>query len=126
MLLFDLGLNLRELRKSKNWTQKRLSALLGISEASISKYESNIATPPIDTLRAYASLFNISLDELLGNQNKGNLSLQGLSDSQIEVLSQLAVTFKSANSENDCVSEDTYNVIGKVAMELYKVSDKIR
>ena len=120
--VFDLGMNLRNLRKSKNWTQKRLSELLSISEASISKYEGNIATPPIDTLRAYAALFKISMDELLGNQNKGTLSLQGLTDSQIEVIRQLADTFKNpTHSVSDELPESSYNVIGHVAMEIYKL-----
>ena len=120
--VFDLGMNLRNLRKSKNWTQKRLSELLNISEASISKYEGNIATPPIDTLRAYAALFKISMDELLGNQNKGTLSLQGLTDSQIEVIRQLADTFKNPmHSISDELPESSYNVIGHVAMEIYKL-----
>ena len=120
--MFDLGMNLRELRKSKNWTQKRLSELLNISEASISKYEGNIATPPIDTLRAYAVLFKISMDELLGNQSKGMLSLQGLTDSQIEVILKLADTFKNpAHSITNDIPDTSYSVIGRIAMEIYKL-----
>ena len=122
--MFDLGLKLSELRKNKNWTQKRMSALLGISEASISKYESNIAAPSVDTLRAYAVLFGVSLDELLGNQSKGCLSLQGLTDSQIAVVTQLALMFRNAGLRDHRQSDDRYSVMGRIAMELYKLGDK--
>ena len=118
--MFDLGANLKSLRKSKGWTQKRLSELLDISEASISKYESNIASPPIEILRAYAQLFKVSLDELLGNQLSAQLSLGGLTDPQINVLQQLADAFrKSSLSSAELSQTDPYNVIGKIAEQLF-------
>ena len=118
--MFDLGANLKSLRKSKGWTQKRLAELLDISEASISKYESNIASPPIETLRAYAQLFKVSLDELLGNQGSAQMSLHGLTDAQIGVLQQLADTFrKSSLSSAELSQTDPYSVIGKIAEQIF-------
>ena len=98
--MFDLGANLKNLRKSKNWTQKRLSELLGVSEASISKYEGNIAAPSVDLLRSYSKLFGISLDDILGNGTKGHISLYGLTNEQAAVLQQLADTFKHSSISN--------------------------
>lgn len=120
--MFDLGVNLRNLRKSRNWTQKRLSEMLNVSEASISKYEGNLAAPPIDTLRAYAALFKISLDELLGNQNKGTISLQGLTAEQADVIQELVNTFKQDNVNSENIPMKTYAVIGKIAMEIQKLN----
>ena len=119
--MFDLGINLRKLRKSRNWTQKRLSELLNISEASISKYESNIAAPPIDTLRAYAVLFKVSMDELLGNQSQGVLSLQGLTDEQKEVICKLAEVFKNPPRNADDIADASYNVMGRIITEMHKL-----
>ncbi|MBQ8121340.1 MAG: helix-turn-helix transcriptional regulator [Ruminococcus sp.] len=118
--MFDLGANLKSLRKSKGWTQKRLAELLDVSEASISKYESNIATPPIDTLRSCAKLFKISLDEMLGNQQNNQMSLSGLTDEQISVLQQLADTFRNCSFSSEELSQnDPYNVIGKIAEQIF-------
>ncbi len=115
--MFDLGLKLRELRKKKKWTQKRLGELLDISEASISKYESNIASPSIDILRAYAVLFNISMDELLGNDIEKRVSLKGLNDEQEEIIKKLVDVFRESKETND---KESYYTIGKIAVEIAK------
>ncbi len=118
--MFDLGANLKSLRKSKGWTQKRLAELLDVSEASISKYESNIASPPIETLRAYAQLFKISLDELLGNQGSAQMSLHGLTDAQIGVLQQLADTFRHSSMHTAELSQtEPYSIIGRIAEQIF-------
>lgn len=118
--MFDLGANLKNLRKSKGWTQKRLAELLDVSEASISKYESNIAAPPIEILRSYAQLFKVSLDELLDNQGSSQLSLGGLTTAQICVIKQLADTFRhSSLSQTELSQTDPYHVIGCIAEQIF-------
>ena len=121
--MFDLGMNLKNLRKSKNWTQKRLSELLDVSEASISKYEGNLASPPIDTLRAYSALFKVSMDELLGMQSRDTVSLYGLTDAQAAVIYQLIDIFKSVGKNAD-ISDKTYSVIGKTMTQLINAASE--
>ena len=118
--MFDLGMKLKELRKNKKMTQKKLADILNVSEASISKYEGNLAVPPIDTLKAYSAFFKISLDELLGNQKKEVISLYGLTQEQTYVVRELTETFRNCNA--DAFRDDLYAVIGKIAMELYKTN----
>lgn len=120
--MFDLGVNLRELRRSRKWTQKRLAEMLNVSEASISKYESNLAAPPIEILRGYAALFKVSMDELLGNQSKGVVSLQGLTDEQASVIQELADLFKQENINSENIPIRAYAVLGKIAMEMQKLN----
>ena len=86
----------------------------------ISKYEGNLASPPIELLRSYATVFNISMDELLGVQPSGCLSLHGLSENQIELLTSLANVFKGTN--HNSISQDTYSTIGKIAVELARLN----
>ena len=112
--MFDLGITLRDLRRKKKWTQKRLADMLNLSEAAISKYECNISEPPIDTLRSYSALFNVSMDELLGMERGGTLSLYGLTDEQSEILKQLCEVFKGMGAES------AFEVIGKAAVEVAK------
>lgn len=56
---------LQELRKQKGLTQEELSELLYVSRTAISKWESGRGYPNIDSLKAIAQFFSVSLDNLL-------------------------------------------------------------
>lgn len=56
---------LQELRKQKGLTQEELSELLYVSRTAISKWESGRGYPNIDSLKAIAKFFSVSLDNLL-------------------------------------------------------------
>ena len=58
--------NLRELRKNKKLSQQKLGERLHVSQQSIHKYENNITSPDIETLKLMAEEFNTSVDYLLG------------------------------------------------------------
>lgn len=60
------GDNLRKYRKEKKLTQEQLADLLNVSFQTISKWEKEKTEPNIDTLIKIASIFNITLDELIG------------------------------------------------------------
>lgn len=62
----NFGEILKMLRESRNLTQKQMSEILGVSKSNISKYEAGTVEPNIDTLKNYASYFNVSADYLLG------------------------------------------------------------
>lgn len=60
---------LQELRKQEGLTQEDLAQKLYVSRAAISKWESGRGYPNIDSLKAIANLFSITVDELLsGNE----------------------------------------------------------
>lgn len=56
---------LRELRKQSPYTQKQIAALLGIHVVTLQQYEQGAREPKINTLLQMASLFQVSLDDLL-------------------------------------------------------------
>lgn len=56
---------LQELRKQKGITQEELAQLLYVSRTAISKWESGRGYPNIDSLKAIAKFFSITIDELL-------------------------------------------------------------
>ena len=56
---------LQELRKQKNLTQEELSKALFVSRTAVSKWESGRGYPNIDSLKAIAGFFGVSVDELL-------------------------------------------------------------
>ena len=59
---------LSQLRKSKNMTQEELAAMLFVSRAAVSKWESGRGLPNIDSLKAIAVLFGVTVDELLSGE----------------------------------------------------------
>jgi transcriptional regulator with XRE-family HTH domain len=64
----ELKEKLQALRKQKGLTQEELAAALYVSRTAISKWESGRGYPSIDSLRAIADFFSVSLDELLSGE----------------------------------------------------------
>ena len=60
------GKRLKELREKKRLSQKELSAFLGISAATISRYEKNQIIPTEEVIVKTALFFKTSTDYLLG------------------------------------------------------------
>ena len=56
---------LQELRKQKGLTQEELAQSLYVSRTAISKWESGRGYPNIESLKAIAKFFSITVDELL-------------------------------------------------------------
>ena len=59
---------LQELRKRKELTQEELAQALFVSRTAISKWESGRGYPNIDSLKAIASFFSVTIDELLSGE----------------------------------------------------------
>lgn len=56
---------LQELRKQKGLTQEDLAGILSVSRTAISKWESGRGYPNIDSLKAIAKYFSVTIDQLL-------------------------------------------------------------
>ena len=61
----ELNEKLHELRKQKGLTQEELAELLFVSRTAVSKWESGRGYPNIDSLKAIATFFHVTIDELL-------------------------------------------------------------
>ena len=59
---------LLELRKQKGWSQEEVGEKINVSRQTISKYESGLSTPEMDKLIELAKVFEISIDELVGEE----------------------------------------------------------
>ena len=69
-----LGDRLRELLELNNLSQKQLGEKLNIAPSTIGNYVRNIRQPDHATLVVFADYFNVSVDFLLGNTFKNELS----------------------------------------------------
>lgn len=58
--------NLVRLRHDRNVTQKELADFMGVTKASVSKWESGRTVPDVLLLPQIASFFGVTLDELVG------------------------------------------------------------
>lgn len=67
MLVVEIGNKIRELRESKNMTQKDLAEFLNVTPQAVSKWERNKSYPDLDTLVKLSNYFQLSTDKLLGN-----------------------------------------------------------
>lgn len=63
---FNLPLNLKQLRKSNNYTQKYVADKLGITYQSYQAYEKGKSLPSLQSFISLAELFDVSLDSLIG------------------------------------------------------------
>ena len=119
--MYDLGALIRSLRKERNITQKKLGELLDVTEGTVSKYEANIMTPPFETLRSIASIFNVSMDTLCGMKHQGTLSTHGLTEAQTETVKALVDAYRIKNAQTGRqLSQEQYAVLGKITAELTK------
>lgn len=62
-----LGKRLRELRKTKGYSQTQLGKLINVTKVSISGYETENRTPNLETLIDLAEVLETSLDYLIGH-----------------------------------------------------------
>ncbi|MBR5527746.1 MAG: helix-turn-helix transcriptional regulator [Clostridia bacterium] len=65
---------LQELRKQKGLTQEELAGFLYVSRTAVSKWESGRGYPNIDSLKAIAGFFSVTVDELLSGEEVLNIA----------------------------------------------------
>lgn len=68
-----IGERLKELRIEKDLLQKDLAEKIGITQQSISFYESGRREPDNELLIKFANFFNVSIDYLLGRTDIRNI-----------------------------------------------------
>lgn len=61
---------IRELREDKDMSQEELSKILNISQQTLSQYETKRRALPIELLRKYAKIFEVTTDYILGLTDK--------------------------------------------------------
>ena len=68
MNVFSLPKNLQEFRRGRGITQEELADFIGVTKASVSKWENGQSLPDILLLPQLAAYFDVSVDDLLGYQ----------------------------------------------------------
>ena len=58
--------NLRELRKSKGFTQEELATKINVVRQTVSKWEKGLSVPDADSLQKIAEVLDVEVSQLLG------------------------------------------------------------
>ena len=61
---------LRTLREKMGMSQAKLAKEIGVTQASVNRYETARVTPPAEVLLFYADRFDVSLDYIFGRTEK--------------------------------------------------------
>lgn len=69
MYSVDFSEKLQVLRKSRQLTQEEVAQALFVSRTAVSKWESGRGYPGIDSLKAIARFYSVSIDELLSGND---------------------------------------------------------
>ena len=65
----EVECRLKKYRQLKDLTQEQLAEKLGVSRQAVTKWETDTGIPDIENIKSISSLFDISIDELLSNEN---------------------------------------------------------
>jgi len=68
MDMVQIGSFLAELRKEKGLTQEKLGEILGVSNKTVSRWETGNYLPPVEMLQALSTYYEVSLNEILSGQ----------------------------------------------------------
>lgn len=96
---------LAKLRRKKGLTQEEVSKRLGIPRSTLGNYEKGRREPNLDTVRKFASFYEVSFDELFGYTPKivhaRNPTLKGyekLSDDGRKIVNDMIRALLSAEN----------------------------
>lgn len=64
-----MALRIRDLREDRDLTQTEIAALLNVSQATYSRYETETLDIPRSSLEVLADYYHTSVDYLLGRTN---------------------------------------------------------
>lgn len=131
----NIGNVIRYFRELKHLSQSKLAEQIGVSQRNVSYYESGEHIPPADILKKLASIFGITVDELVGTKK---LNSSGSCEEYFyeEGLANWNVKQKALNKglsykevlDKTCISEERFNLlwfgnVQPVAEELIRFSE---
>ena len=70
----SIGNKIKKYRELNKMTQKDIAEILEVEPGTISKYESEMIEPNIESLKRLAETFNITVDELIKDEEKFDIT----------------------------------------------------
>ena len=88
MSILNFSNNIVNLRHKKGITQEALADFIGVTKASVSKWETKQSMPDITLLPQLAAFFDVTVDELLGYEP--NLSREQIRKIYFDLMAEFA------------------------------------
>ena len=86
---------IKTLREQNNMTQYGLAKQLGITRASVNAWEMGISVPSTQYIVEMARIFRVSTDYLLGVNKTVTVSVEGLTDQDIELIHSIILHLRN-------------------------------
>ena len=86
-----LNENLKLLRKQKGYSQEMFAEKINVVRQTVSKWEKGISVPDADMLIKIAEVFDVSVNELLGEKAEGPTDNAFIADRLSVIAEQLAI-----------------------------------
>lgn len=94
-----IAYRIKALREQKSLTQAELAKQLGITRSSVNAWEMGISVPSTQYIVELAAIFRVSTDYLLGIESSATVSVDGLTESDIQAIHYLIAHLKNKNQE---------------------------
>ena len=99
MVYSGIDKRIKELRLKRGLTQIELATMLGVSKSVVSSYENAVHLPPYDILIKISKIFNVSCDYLLNSENNNTISVDGLTETQIQAVESIIHELRNINNK---------------------------
>ena len=91
-----IGMFLKQLRTENGMTQEQLGERIGVSNKTISRWETGNYMPPVDSLKMLSEIYHISINEILcGERTSGEEFVKIAEQNITATLTKLEKDFKS-------------------------------
>lgn len=99
-MIIKIGEKICELRNKKDLTQFALARALGVTRSSVNAWEMGISIPSVERIIDLSEYFHVSIDYLLGVDDKLTVDISALTEREKEyVYNLISIFLDSKNSQ---------------------------
>lgn len=77
-------MNLREIRKRKGYTAEEIAKKIGVTRPTVTRWETGVAIPNMKTLKKLSNLLEVSMDDLIGINERVSITVDDFINGDIE------------------------------------------
>lgn len=90
---------IKHLREQMGITQADLAKKLGITRSSVNAWELGISVPSTQYVVELADIFKVSTDYLLGVKTTASVSVEGLSEQDVNLVNAVILHLREKNND---------------------------